>query len=576
MTTVYLEPDDEITTAIARLRALTDGEAVLIVPPGARISTSRINFKLLARDAHERRLNVAAVSDDPAVRALAISAGLPTYDTIAAAEQALVNFREQDRQLAERLGREPGEPGEPGAAPPWPSTRATDRHATDTRIMPSSVVEAPLVEGRAEGVRPADGVRSAAFAAGRTGVRSTDTQILPATDKPAARRRRGRRIPVAPLLVIGLLALLVAAVAYGAYVFLPTATITLIPATSPLNLDSFTVIADPAIAVVDPVAGTLPAQTVTLPLHVSDTFNATGVQVSQTRAAGSVRFRSENTVSTVSVAQGTLVATTDGIQFATTEAATVPKADFSTGTPGTVDVNVRALRAGPSGNVAKGAITDEPGSLSAQLVSVTNPDATAGGQRTEDKLITQADYDAAVAALTDRLDTALAGTLADPTAIPRGLTAYPQTASHDAPQADQPASALVGTIAPNFALALDATGQVLAVNESLIDQIAAARLDAALGPGRQMIGDQPTLNHGPGQVAHDLISYEVDASALTYTAPDQQSLLSQVRGKTVTEARDILAAYGMVDIVMWPEFIDRLPDQVSRISLTVTPPAAGS
>src|SRR3954469_4393311 len=104
MTVVYLEPDDEITTAIARLRALTDGEAVVIVPPGSRIATSRINFKLLAREANERKLNVAAVSDDPAVRAVAISAGLPTYDNIGAAQQALANFKEQDRQLAERIG----------------------------------------------------------------------------------------------------------------------------------------------------------------------------------------------------------------------------------------------------------------------------------------------------------------------------------------------------------------------------------------------------------------------------------------------------------------------------------------
>src|SRR5687767_12255190 len=109
VTTCYLEPDDEITGAIARLRAVTDGEAVIIVPAGSRIATSRINFKLLAREANERRLNVVAVSDEPAVRALAISAGLPAYDSLAGAEQALATFREQDRQLAERLGLKPEE-----------------------------------------------------------------------------------------------------------------------------------------------------------------------------------------------------------------------------------------------------------------------------------------------------------------------------------------------------------------------------------------------------------------------------------------------------------------------------------
>lgn len=573
MTTVYLEPDDEITTAIARLRALTDGEALVIVPPGSRIATSRINFKLLAREANERKLNVAAVSDDPAVRAVAISAGLPTYDTIGAAEQALANFREQDRRLAERLGREPGADsgpaggadGDDAAAPKprtplWSTSRLSDPPSLDTRVMP--VVEAPEIEGRAAGVRTPD-------------LYSTDTQVLPTAQRADARRRRGRRIRVAPLLVVGLIAVLVAGVAYGAYVFLPTATISLVPVTAPLTLETFTVLADPSTAVVDPVSGTLPAQAITLPLHVNDTFEATGVQVSETKATGVVRFRSENTVNEVNIPVGTFVATADDIVFVTTEPAVVPTADFSTSTPGTVNVPVRAVRSGPSGNVDKGTITLAPKSISTQLVSVNNPAPTSGGERNEAKVITRADYDEAVATLTGRLANVLATAIAQPNAIPRGLTAYPQTATHGAPTVDQDSTHLVGIVAPSFDLALDATGQVLAVNESLIDQIAAARLDAALGLQQQKLGT-PTFSHAPGEVANGLISYAVDATVPTYTAPDQQSLVSQVRGKTVAEAKAILGAYGIVDIVMWPDFIDRLPDQVSRISLTVSPPTAGS
>src|SRR3954454_15599313 len=105
MTTVYLENDDEITTAIARLRAVADRDVIVVVPPGSKIATSRINFKLLAREASERRMNLVAVSDEPQVRALAISAGLPAYDSIPAAEQALATFREQDRRLSERVDR---------------------------------------------------------------------------------------------------------------------------------------------------------------------------------------------------------------------------------------------------------------------------------------------------------------------------------------------------------------------------------------------------------------------------------------------------------------------------------------
>jgi hypothetical protein len=191
-------------------------------------------------------------------------------------------------------------------------------------------------------------------------------------------------------------------------------------------------------------------------------------------------------------------------------------------------------------------------------------------------VITQKDYDAAVATLTSRLDNAMAVALADPDSVPRGLTAYPATATHGAPTVDQPGDELVGLVAPTFDLALDATGQVLAVNEAVIDDIANARLESARGPSQQVIGPPPVISVGPGVVANGVISYEVDASVLVYTAPDQASLVNQVRGKTISEAKTILSAYGVVDIVIWPDFIDRLPDQASRISLTVTPPTAGS
>ena len=45
----YLDNDDEITDAVARLRTTSDTNVVFVVPAGSRIATGRINFKLLAR-----------------------------------------------------------------------------------------------------------------------------------------------------------------------------------------------------------------------------------------------------------------------------------------------------------------------------------------------------------------------------------------------------------------------------------------------------------------------------------------------------------------------------------------------
>ena len=75
-TIVYLDADDEITSAAARIRAADDARVALVLPFGSRVATSRINFRLLAREAlvTGRRLDI--VAPDASARALAASAGL--------------------------------------------------------------------------------------------------------------------------------------------------------------------------------------------------------------------------------------------------------------------------------------------------------------------------------------------------------------------------------------------------------------------------------------------------------------------------------------------------------------------
>ena len=85
----YLDDDDEITEAVARLRGATEEQVVFVIPPGSRIATGRINFKLLGREAAARGLQLAIASPDAQVRAMASSAGVLGLATAADAEAAL-------------------------------------------------------------------------------------------------------------------------------------------------------------------------------------------------------------------------------------------------------------------------------------------------------------------------------------------------------------------------------------------------------------------------------------------------------------------------------------------------------
>src|SRR6476659_5695038 len=95
---IYLEVDDEITTAATRIRTSEATRLAVVLPYGSRVATSRINFRLLARDAltHEKRLSI--VSGDPATRALAASAGLPVFGSVAEYEASVAGLEDEPRE----------------------------------------------------------------------------------------------------------------------------------------------------------------------------------------------------------------------------------------------------------------------------------------------------------------------------------------------------------------------------------------------------------------------------------------------------------------------------------------------
>ncbi|HYM83558.1 MAG TPA: hypothetical protein VEY67_05365, partial [Candidatus Dormibacteraeota bacterium] len=85
---VYLDVDDEITSAAARIRSADASRVALVVPAGSRVATSRINFRLLAREALSAGRQLAIVAPDAASRSLAAAAGLDVFRTVGEYEAA--------------------------------------------------------------------------------------------------------------------------------------------------------------------------------------------------------------------------------------------------------------------------------------------------------------------------------------------------------------------------------------------------------------------------------------------------------------------------------------------------------
>ena len=281
---LYLDVDDEITTAAARIRGSADPKVALVVPPGSRIATSRMNFRLLAREALERNRGLSIVAADPAARAIAGSAGLPVYASVAEFEAAIAPPAPVAPPPPAVIGPTPGEDaGDEDETGPSSAVAAglagaavaaavTPGPVPETPTAPEAGSRAEAAPGPARGRRSRGAAREAATveAAALEAAGSPDAQATepiapasgsgtsaggsavepppiepPATGEPRA-RSRAAALPVVPAarsgrgvsrwVVAGVIALLlVVALAIAGFLVLPSATVVVTPSPVPVG-----------------------------------------------------------------------------------------------------------------------------------------------------------------------------------------------------------------------------------------------------------------------------------------------------------------------------------------------------
>lgn len=559
----YLDVDDEITSAAGRIRAATDPEVVLVLPAGSRLGTSRINFRMLAREAAAMGRDLAIVSPEPSTRSLAASAGLPAYATVVDYEAALADG-------PSTLDSTPGAVGASvasGAGGGSVRSGAGPRGRPATGAATESATELPSEAGAA-GISG----RSSGVPGRRDGVQ---------VSRPRG-RRRGLALGLGALVVLAVLA---AGGAYAALTLLPTATIRLVVQPTALAPLSLTVTADPSATAPDVVAGVVPAERRTFPLSASATFQATGKKVTETKATGVVRWQNCDPTRSYAVPAGTIVQTKTRVAFTIDETVFLPVAILA-GNPITIscqarDVGVTAANAGTGGNVAAGTITVVPANYNSVVIRVANPADTTGGTHVETPLVAKKDVDAAVKKLNAQLDAALAASLKDSTVVGTTGAIFPETGTRTPAQSDQDTSALVGQQQSSFDLALTSTGSVLAVDTSLVASVADQRLRASVPAGEDLLAGSTHVEVGKGTVAGGKVTFPATATAMVVRRIDPAAVRAAVRGRSLADARAALEAFGDATVVAWPDWVSSIPSDDSRVAIDIsyaggsTEPASG-
>jgi hypothetical protein len=540
---LYLDADDEITSAAARIRSTDADRLALVLPYGSRLATSRINFRLLAREAAERGKTIEIVAADSSARALAAAAGLTVHPSVAAFEA--------------------GANGAPGAGTIGEATGdATGRAAATAVVIPE--------RGNVVRIDPpgSDDAPTGVIIVPRQGA-----ERVPVVGRVKPPVRSG--VAVGAGVVV--LALVVVA-AILAFLLLPSATIVLAPRSTEVGPLADSVEARPDVTTPDATTMQIPSKPYPFGAEASGTFTTTGKKVTDTAGTGNVTFANFDTGGSNTIPAGAIVKTESGIAFRTLEAANLPPASISffppfPVSPSTATVPVVAVVSGESGNVPANTIVVVPKGENKNLTKVTNQDPTSGGTHVESPQVSQADVNKAMATLNTQLaadfDTKISAALG----VPAGTTLFPETKSLGTATPSVDPKTLVGQQVPTFDLALTAAGTVVGVDASPVKTIAEARLRSRVDAGSTLDPASITIDIGTPTVTGDTVTFPVTMHGTETKTVDKATLLAAIRGLDLPAARAKLQPFGDADIRVWPDWVTSIPTNVDRVSLTIGNPA---
>jgi baseplate J-like protein len=544
---LYLDADDEITSAAARIRSTDADRLALVLPYGSRLATSRINFRLLAREAAERGKTIEIVAADSSARALAAAAGLTVHPSVAAFEVA-GNGAAGGATTGEAAGR-----ATPGAGAAAAATAVViPERGNVVRIDPPGSDDAP-----------------------------TGVIIVP--------RRGAERVPVvgrvkppvrtgvAVGLGVGILALVVVG-GILAFLLLPSATIVLAPRSTEVGPLADSVEARPDVTAPDATTMQIPSKPYPFGAEASGTFTTAGKKVTDTAGTGNVTFANFDTGGGNTIPAGAIVKTESGIAFRTLESANLPPASISffppfPVSPSTATVPVVAVVSGESGNVPANTIVVVPKGENKNLTKVTNQDPTSGGSHTESPQVSQADVNKAMATLNTQLAADFDTKVQAAVGVPAGTTLFPETKSLGAATPSVDPKTLVGQLVPTFDLALTAAGTVVGVDASPVKTVAEARLRSRVDAGSTLDPASITIDIGTPAVTGDTVTFPVTMHGTEVRSVDKASLLAAIRGLDLPAARAKLQPFGDATISVWPDWVTSVPTNADRVSLTIGSPA---
>jgi len=595
---VYLEPNEEITSVIDRLKKTQADALALVIPRGASIAQSIVNLKLLKKSAEELEKEISLVATDRITRNLASQIGITVYSKVSEAERSKPRVNNKSEAAEEKQGEDPSgnfrvnnyyrnkssmEEEEEGGVlaeeklagkETKEATSAEDGASVLTR-QPSPDRGAPAsmgTQGEEIGEREIDedieeereddediaGEPEFEHREIRSSRQAENKNIRPHMSRNNVHSSRK------PLLVIALV--FIAIIGVLAYLFLPFATISIKTKADDLSF-SKAVTVDKNINSADVIKPAIPGTMVEIEKEAAKDFDATGKKDMGEKSSGTLSFRNDAGVDDT-IPSGTIVKSSTGLEFQTTDAISVSKASLNAAgdkVPGKADGKVTAQLPGAGGNLPSSMIYTVTGKE-----KVTAVGATTGGITKEVAIVSDDDLTKAEAALKDEITTAAKTDLSDKAKLDR-LVLLDNVLKSEVISSGS--SKNVGDQTDKFNYKLKLKVFTLGFSKSSLDDLMMKVAQESLPK------DKMVINPDKADIGYTVSKSDIDSGTLLLDAKyvgksgktiDTDQLKAQIKNKSVSGAKQFVESnYSVIsaDLKISPSFIGRVPFLTSRIKV---------
>ncbi len=324
---LYLEPDEEITSVVDRIKELKAKNIALVVPRDAVVLQSVVNLKLLKKESEKLKKDLSLVTSDRVGRNLASQVGLPVFDKLA--KEFLEP--EEEKMLAESSEEKISEDEEISEEPTnEPKEEPKGKLKELTAEKEKSSFEKTLLDGK----------------------KSEPFKSLKEPTEPAGFSKPKLRINK-KMLIFGIV-FSIFVLAFITFLFLPKANISLIVLADKFE-NKFDLTADKNLIDVNSEKKSIPAQLIEAVSEKEGEGTATGQKQIGEKAKGKVTIYNSYDSGAQALSAGTRLSKS-GKTFLLSARVTIPGFSLQQGNPvpGTAEASIEAEKEGADYNISAG------------------------------------------------------------------------------------------------------------------------------------------------------------------------------------------------------------------------------